>query len=1587
MPKYLSFDATKDIRDGMLNRTLDPVYGRSPSPKTFKSDDYSIQTLGDSPNLLLPQVDNNRKNDLLVPQKSNIFKPTEYFIKETIADLPRRANLNLYPYFVKTDENLISIMATRSYDTESELFKFAAHNIRTNNNGPVLARINQNLYTATAAKNKIGEALLGNTNTLINIIRGKQPLIEGNEKITASRSILGKGIDFLGTVAGTQLPFSTIPGDYLTNPRAPINVRPTDVSTGTKVWQDLTGVLGSIVGIQRRPLPTRKPSDILIENMGDATKYRLFDLLSFNAYAPNYTTGARSQMSTGLGRIPSMVAQGVKSILGVEAPAGAAYIGDDRANNVKNATTDLFSGRPIRSSYYLSLMFDTIAAELFHSNKNITQGGKIGGKLTWASKNGTTKGVNLQNINEDLSTRYKFRPDSILEVTQQILDSKPQNGGDSLAHIGHVIDQTSRYFKDGDTLISRGSGVKYIDNSGRDIGVEYARVWTKDRPYFNYGDTMPFYKEKEDKPYYKGGATPFRRKGVRRFDGSVMSDTWNLNMAPMSDGTTNPEFPGSTNIVKGEKNFYAKKYMLSIENLAWGSSTLPGYTVNDLPFSERGPNGGRVMWFPPYDLKVSEQNSAKWESNTFLGRPEPIYTYQNTERSGTLNFKVVVDHPSIMNLLVREHFKSLNDEQADDYINSFFAGAKDIDFYSLIRTYANLNEDDITAIQNYLNTNKNPNDINRLKDAIPTVVGNNPEGSSTNDANKKNESLKVKLIFPNSVPLSDSGTSFKSIQNYQDVAQVVSGTTNQQIALTRLESALNTIISQNKKTDLVNVFGKDNISGPESTQSIQNVKDDLQKVFENQQTNFSSFKSTIDKLKTNIENKNITSDIVVLIGSSTSSTGDVISDYNLSIRRSHSIVKYVMETLKPGTKDNWNFKDITSKEFAPGYEVFPINVEYSLSKDLGFQGLDKSIIFKSINYGKDKIVGNDCIKKIYNNVDLNRFSPLSYGCRQSTVEIDYDTKTNVDGPSNVSSIRMTPTGNVSTNKTKPPIDLMKKIIMKTLSEEFYFKKLEETSPMIYSSLKEKLRYFHPGFHSMTPEGLNSRLTFLQQCLRPGNTIPIKGSSDDSDINARNTTFGPPPVCVLRVGDFYNSKVVIKDLNIQFEENVWDLNSEGIGIQPMIATVTIQLNFLGGQGLERPIERLQNALSSNFYANTEMYDERSESTNTKIGGMDANEFTKEFIQGLNNKLFPPTLLKDSSSKNSTSEGQYIGTLIDGSALDYTTVIDNLYKNTSQYFVSYESFYNSVLTKYGKHLTNLVFNKDYRKINVYDVETGGAATTLNLFGFYPKESSLPSLCNHTADSLKTFLNDLNFLSDKYYILKMLKLEDTIPLNVKDDVANVLHSYVIEQIPSKMNDLSTFTNITDFENNRNELIKSIDYVNFITKYAKDVKIEKEKVTKNIYKLDGTTDEQRKVSFYSNYSNCIEHIKKNTEKMYSKLDTSINFLNIQYTFETVEDMIRVLFYDDKSSMIGRIGATLYTTDNDLLDKITKKLNQSLYQPSEINIKFSKDPIRKNDKQIKIDLEPMGESEEDTPSVVDEVKKLFGSSNNVTDKLNYYRK
>ena len=103
--------------------------------------------------------------------------------------------------------------------------------------------------------------------------------------------------------------------------------------------------------------------------------------------------------------------------------------------------------------------------------------------------------------------------------------------------------------------------------------------------------------------------------------------------------------------------------MFSLENLAWRTSSRDGFTYDDLPESERGPNGGRIMWFPPYNIKFSETVSPTFNPISFLGRPEPIYTYGQTTRTGQLSWSIIVDHPSILNLIVKKQLNGENKQK------------------------------------------------------------------------------------------------------------------------------------------------------------------------------------------------------------------------------------------------------------------------------------------------------------------------------------------------------------------------------------------------------------------------------------------------------------------------------------------------------------------------------------------------------------------------------------------------------------------------------------------------------------------------------------------------------------------------------------------------------------------------------------------------------------------------------------------------------------------------------------------------------------------------------------------------------------
>jgi hypothetical protein len=129
-------------------------------------------------------------------------------------------------------------------------------------------------------------------------------------------------------------------------------------------------------------------------------------------------------------------------------------------------------------------------------------------------------------------------------------------------------------------------------------------------------------------------------------------------------------------------------------------------------------------------------------------------------------------------------------------------------------------------------------------------------------------------------------------------------------------------------------------------------------------------------------------------------------------------------------------------------------------------------------------------------------------------------------------------------------------------------------------------YFYPAFHSQTPEDFHKRLTFLQQCTRQGSSIRYNPEIDANGIpRAKNSVFGRQPICIIRLGDFIYSKVIIESINFDYSDSPWDLNPEGFGMQFMLAKITMNLKMIGGQSLKGPIDALQNAVSFNYYANS------------------------------------------------------------------------------------------------------------------------------------------------------------------------------------------------------------------------------------------------------------------------------------------------------------------------------------------------------------------------------------------------------------------
>jgi len=643
-----------------------------------------------------------------------------------------------------------------------------------------------------------------------------------------------------------------------------------------------------------------------------------------------------------------------------------------------------------------------------------------------------------------------------------------------------------------------------------------------------------------------------------------------------------------------------------------------------------------------------------------------------------------------MNVIVDKQLKGVNKERLNSIIDSFFAGCVKYDIYQLGLKFNTIPTKDLYTYQEILsNPRLTPEELAGVKRSIPAdnaggtvpTASQDPSNSGQNAVSGNDTSgsefekkfNELAFYFHNDRPDPNSNsvvstvnfkTSFNAYQNqyfpsYKSIADSMYKDTNQYCKTNP------TYCSQNKQV----------------TAFWDNVITDNFKIIDNETDGLIA---SILKL---VKEKNAKVDLTLL--GSASAPASENYNVNLSTRRIDSVRKYLLEeqggVLKPYEKQ------ITINQIPIGEENKKADQFESIVVPKSIVGGDTG---RDVNCNTNIIDGSN--GKTTSNSQI--YSVDAMACRRVklTAKVTIppsESKQDVNPEVSPETKPKTIDETIQPKKPVPEKTIEKKlkdgigkrILRQLLSECDYFEIIEKEVPMLYDSIKEKIKYFNPAFHSMTPEGLNARLTFLNQCVRPGETIPIIGPDGKPKYNdAVNTSFGAPPVLVLRIGDFYHTKIIPKSVSFTYDPLVYDMNPEGIGVQPMIANVSMNFDFIGGMGLAKPVEQLQNALSFNYYANTEIYDERS------VWTEDTSALDRTLIESI--LATQPLVTVDNAEGLSASDyGSTIGTIVNFNRVEggetgeisYQEFMDKFREATVGYFVNTINQLESITkqTNYG------------------------------------------------------------------------------------------------------------------------------------------------------------------------------------------------------------------------------------------------------------------------------------------------------------------
>jgi hypothetical protein len=825
------------------------------------------------------------------------------------------------------------------------------------------------------------------------------------------------------------------------------------------------------------------------------------------------------------------------------------------------------------------------------------------------------------------------------------------------------------------TEVSKGNLVRGAEND------HYCRSWTTRNPYQNHYDLI-----RRDRLYRAGGKVKPGDTASGPFFGpyqSTLEDTGHVKIAPHPSDDNNIGIRNGKIVNDGND---VKRYMFSIENLAWTEAP----EKIGLEPCEIGPNGGRIMWFPPYDINFTDNTTANWDSTVFIGRAEPIYTYNHTERKGTLSWTIITDHPSVLNDLKK---------QAEERIWKFFAGCgvDVMEFFSREQIETIIEEE-----QRKPETGCDCGDGTRsekccepppppVPDPVPDPVPKEPpfkeaafyfrnatsdygikgrKGSKVPgrsieveldveyDTGVQNQISKTKtgdylmLNEKNWLKAPDgSGEGIDALidflatedgQRYcvefQGYCSALSNNNyNQILSIDRANRVANyvkqrvkakgetggsgyTYIPENFKTGEYGYKCKDGgpngRSGtiqdalPESAYYKKNLPNiDLTKCSEaiyaysnkkqragywwvaidekNKPSTDSELSkeggrwivtangeawngwdaNTVDEDGQGIENEQAEGAQVATSSSS--------SIFSRTAKEDRVVTLRVFENTEYINQQEEKRKKEIPKEQPFSIEPLPIITPTQITRPPAppLVITDESFVGPLTEEQFNNLQSNNA--EITNGI-ISGSNLLEQANREADKTENNDiTNTNAGDGSEL----------VNDDEIKIQEKLVKRVVQRLFRECDYFEKIQVSDPFLYETIKEKVKFFHPAFHSMTPEGLNSRLTFLHQCMRQGPSLR------ETDNRTQNMAFGKPPILVLRIGDFYYTKIVPDSMNVNYEPLQWDMNPEGVGVQPMIAKVDLNFSIIGGSSLDGPIRQLQNAVSFNFFANTSVYNPR------------------------------------------------------------------------------------------------------------------------------------------------------------------------------------------------------------------------------------------------------------------------------------------------------------------------------------------------------------------------------------------------------------